>query len=573
MLSLLFCANLLFSGTDLIKSTDGGRTWIDIDPGLPQLGIVDLQIALNGSRLYALAVTDTPRGPRDWGAGRRDYIVLSSLDSGRSWRELEPFRVSAAGFAVMAIAPSDPETVYVAIERTNDSAIWPYDRVHTILKSTDGGRTAIALAGADEVLNLTNRFKFCSPFEPPSAAAFLAVHPTSSTRLFWEAECWVGDDILYSGFLSSADAGSTWQLSWKIGLTQLLAEPDDPSLLYARHHETLQRDGFHLVKSTDGGNEWSFKLPDVSYFTMNPADPAVFLASKTDGTLWMSADRAETWDQLGNWLPFDRMVIHPGKPSVVLAQAPALLRPGISTGDIFKSRDGGASWTVLPTGLDGFSFVFDPSDPDTIYGISAKRVEARLRPPYIRNLAGGSTFSPGSLFSVYGEDLADLVTFDGQPADLLFISRRQINGRIPNGLKPGEVAVEILREPSEGPAQLDRQSIMLSPAPAPVIIPDSSGAPRPFHLDSGQPVTDTDPALPGERIGVYSTGLGEPATSYVQFWPTDRPSAFYPVLFANPVAAQPGVYEVGIEVPRTLGQGSYLLLFWGGRNFARLPTR
>ena len=32
-LVLLFSPNPLFSGTPLIKSTDGGRTWIDIDPG------------------------------------------------------------------------------------------------------------------------------------------------------------------------------------------------------------------------------------------------------------------------------------------------------------------------------------------------------------------------------------------------------------------------------------------------------------------------------------------------------------------------------------------------------------
>ena len=55
-LALLFGANLLFSGTPLIKSTDGGRTWTDIDPGLPHQGIVDLQIAPDSSRLYALTV-------------------------------------------------------------------------------------------------------------------------------------------------------------------------------------------------------------------------------------------------------------------------------------------------------------------------------------------------------------------------------------------------------------------------------------------------------------------------------------------------------------------------------------
>ena len=42
---VLFTGNLLFSGTPLIKSADGGRSWIHIDPGAPYQGVADLQIA------------------------------------------------------------------------------------------------------------------------------------------------------------------------------------------------------------------------------------------------------------------------------------------------------------------------------------------------------------------------------------------------------------------------------------------------------------------------------------------------------------------------------------------------
>ena len=85
-------------------------------------------------------------------------------------------------------------------------------------------------------------------------------------------------------------------------------------------------------------------------------------------------------------------------------------------------------------------------------------------------------------------------------------------------------------------------------------------------------MTDANPAAPGERIVVYATGLGESQSSrYVHFWPSDRPGLVHPVLFAEP--DQPGVYRVGARCPRSLGTGSYLLLFWGGRNFARLEVR
>jgi len=585
ILALLFGANLLFSGTPLIKSADGGRTWIDIDPGLPHQGVMDLQIAPDGSRLYALTVTQVHVGP--FGGERRDYSVLSSSDAGRTWQELEPLRVTRAGFANMALAPSDPQTVYVASEDYDLGGSFRWSWV--LRSSTDGGRTAATLTPKEEVLR---------PIMGPGLLWFrpepLTVHPAISTTIFLGLLWYWDFDGLYFGTLSSADGGGVWQLSPKIGFTQFQAEPGEPSTLYARHvdpYENPYAPKRHVAKSTDGGKEWSLKLSEVSSFALDPRDPAVLLASKNDGSLWKSTDRAETWEHLGNWLPFaqvgldagravDRLVIHPTKPSLVLAQAPALVQDGLNTGDIFKSQNGGATWTVLPTGMDGFSFVFDPRDPDTIYGISEKRREPRLRPPYIRNLAGGSVLAPGSLFSIYGEDLAGGVTFNGQPADLLFVSHRQINGQVPVGLKPGAVVVEVLRERSSpmprgrgGPAQVDRQSITLSPVAMPVILHDSSGAPHVYHLDSGRRIADADPAAPGERIAVYAEGLGAPETRYVQFWPTDRPATVHPVLFAEPVADQPGVYRVGIELPRSLGASSYLLLFWGGRNFARLEVR
>jgi hypothetical protein len=140
------------------------------------------------------------------------------------------------------------------------------------------------------------------------------------------------------------------------------------------------------------------------------------------------------------------------------------------------------------------------------------------------------------------------------------------------GLKPGAAVVEVLRQPANGPSEVDRQFITLSSFPTPVILHDSSGAPLIYHQDSGQPVTDANPARAGERIVVYCAGLGEPETRYVQFWPTGRPGVVHPVLFAEPVADQPSVYRVGMEVPPSPGTGSYLLLFWGGRNFARLQV-
>jgi uncharacterized protein (TIGR03437 family) len=576
-LALLLGANPMIAGTPLIKSTDGGRTWLDIDPGPAHQGIIQLQIS--GSRLYALTVTRTEAPPFDQ---LGDFSVLSSSDGGQTWRTLDLLGVTR-GFAAMAVASSDPETLYVTrggLGRTiTDGA------TITLARSTDGGATVNEIESAEEALRPFNTYPaWCSP-----KPVFLGVHPALAATLFMAFDC-SGDSMdPFHAFILSRDGGLNWfansSLGWlntlrgggarkpDLAVTRLLADPREPSLVYAVNRGS---DGkFHFAKSSDEGDSWSTPLlRNVASAALHPRDPAVLLASKHDGSLWKSNDRAETWQHLGNWLPFDRIVIHPAKDAVILAQAPAVLHQGINTGEIFKSQDGGATWSVIPTGMDGFSFVFDPANPDIIYGISERRVGVRLRPPYLRNLAGGSTLAPASLFAVYGEDLAGQVTFNGITADLLFASRRQINGRVPIGLKPGEVVVEVLREPAGAPAIVDRQPINLSFSPAPVILHDSAGRPNLYHQENGRRITDVDPAFPGELIVLYCTGLGEAqASAFVQFWPMEQPSAVQRALFAEPVADQPGVFRVGIEVPATLRPGSHLLLFWGGRNFARLEVR
>ena len=112
---------------------------------------------------------------------------------------------------------------------------------------------------------------------------------------------------------------------------------------------------------------------------------------------------------------------------------------------------------------------------------------------------------------------------------------------------------------------MDRQTVVLSDS-APVILPDAPV----LHADGLRPVTAADPARPGERIVVYATGLGKSVAA--QIWPTDRPIDVQQVAYVKPLQERAGVFEVGLELPQSLGEGSYLLLFWGGRNFARLPV-
>jgi hypothetical protein len=98
-------------------------------------------------------------------------------------------------------------------------------------------------------------------------------------------------------------------------------------------------------------------LHDIALAAVGPRDAGILLAGKVDGSLWRSADRGESWDQLGAWLPFERLFLHPARESLVLGQAAALIHQPLGTGEILRSEDRGSTWSVTPTGLDGFSFV------------------------------------------------------------------------------------------------------------------------------------------------------------------------------------------------------------------------
>ena len=310
--------------------------------------------------------------------------------------------------AAIAMTPADPETLYVAYGRTNKET-GDLGREHTILRTTDGGRTAVQLRGADNVLlgntasgplfGPVDLNSYCSQFIylPNIATGFLAVHPAISTRVFWGLECAVEYDGIHSGFISSADAGNSWQLSWKIGLKQLVVDPRDPATLYAKHQETYARARGHLAKSADGGNEWSIKLSGVLSFALNPHDPSVLLASNeaaacgSPPTGLKAGSSSATGCRSTGW-----SFIQPNPP---LCSRKLLVIRAISS----RASDGGATWTVFPTGMDGFSFVFIRTIPTRSTESRRKGSEARLQPPYSSKSGGAIDAVAGLALLLYGE--------------------------------------------------------------------------------------------------------------------------------------------------------------------------
>jgi hypothetical protein len=96
----------LFSG--LVKSTDGGDSWKEVDFGMPDVRLfVD-----RSSRVTALAID--PHSNTVYAAAGR--MMLKSVDGGASWIDVNarPDTSSGNGIETLAIDPRDPNTLYAA---------------------------------------------------------------------------------------------------------------------------------------------------------------------------------------------------------------------------------------------------------------------------------------------------------------------------------------------------------------------------------------------------------------------------------------------------------------------------
>jgi photosystem II stability/assembly factor-like uncharacterized protein len=253
--------------------------------------------------------------------------------------------------------------------------------------------------------------------------------------------------IVNHGVFRSEDAGRMWS-PINDGLTDLRVlnlaiNPDNPSTLYASTGLELDGSPDHggIFRSRDGGASWqklSGSPGDAAALAVLPGAPPTVLAGYFGG-VYVSTDEGTTWKQtfyygvhtltpvpgrpnsvflggLGtfesvgdvrlstsrglDWtlLPFPRdytigaIAVAPSDPSVVYAGK-------VSWGGVFRSRDGGASWTSASEGLSSrtvLSLAVDPRRPEFVYAGTLNGV--------YRSTDGGNRWTP------YSEGLDDFVT-------------------------------------------------------------------------------------------------------------------------------------------------------------------
>ena len=251
----------------------------------------------------AVAVVGDPAKREVFYFGSVNGGVWKTTNGGTSWANITDGKSSISSVGAIAIAPSDPNVIYVGGGEADLREDWTYG--DGMYRSTDAGVTWSHL-GLDDAHHI----------------ARIAVDPRDPDRVLVAALGHASGHNPTRGVYRTEDGGKTWKrvlfLDDSTGAIDVAIDPSNPRIAYASMWH-MQRTpwGFTagggrsgLWKSTDGGDTWT-------ELTFNPGIPKNPL-----GRIGISVSRSAPHRLYAN------------------IESP----PEDSTGGIFRSDDAGATW-------------------------------------------------------------------------------------------------------------------------------------------------------------------------------------------------------------------------------------
>ncbi|MBU2553589.1 MAG: hypothetical protein KKF98_03955, partial [Bacteroidetes bacterium] len=319
----------------ILKSTDGGQTWKNINNGILNYAAVSglVMHPENPNILYACTGKWSPFF--DY-AEDQHGAVYKTTDGGDNWVKVyEGVEGEGNTFTTLNINPANPEIVYAT-------------RDQFFAKSTDGGKTWTETRNGP-------------PNENAGGTIDIEIHHENPETIYIDAYA--------GGVFKSEDGGETWRdaskgYSGAIVYDIALLNVNNPSYVITATHNGI-------YKSNDGGTTWEAYGGAGStpgYLAVNPINSnEIMLGDRGDWAIRKSVDCGKTWyDVLGPFqlitrrLEDERMcnkiVYAPTNPNVVYA--------GFSIGGheielvqkkgpgVYKSINGGESWVSQNNGLE-----------------------------------------------------------------------------------------------------------------------------------------------------------------------------------------------------------------------------
>ncbi|KAA1244651.1 T9SS type A sorting domain-containing protein [Aquimarina sp. RZ0] len=217
----------------------------------------------------------------------------------------------------------------VTFNPTNPNEIWVGAAGGGIWRSDDAGATWIPKG--DQIPNLT--------------VSDIVFHPTNPDIIYLASGDFDGRFNPSIGVLKSTDHGESWQIT---GLnyeqkdfqliSHLLIDPTNPNTIFATSVAGI-------FKSIDGGANWELKngttvFNDIVY---KEGSSSVLFATSIDTEFYISTDNGENWTSSSVGLSAAGF----GRLDIATTTSDPEFIIGINANSVFKSIDGGMSWSVI----------------------------------------------------------------------------------------------------------------------------------------------------------------------------------------------------------------------------------
>ena len=387
-------------------SADGGETWLNRSEGLPDVPMTAAVFA--GERMLV-------------GGGQlidgSQAGLFGSSDEGASWTALHDQTWPISAVTDIAVVSDDAEVLLVAtdgggINRSEDGgASWtigvggssglPARSVHVsheedapimigvtshgIFRSTDGGSSFHAASVGMAELALTSIH--ANPLDPDEIAVSYQGYNNG-------------------GVMTTTDGGAHWRQEAVLPsrYTRVRFSPDGTLYALANGPTTVAPEGLYR---READMTWRHLGPDqgpafesdlsVLAFGSSAADH-IWLGGADHGVegneqvTWFSPDRGQTWQKVfeeGDYRLTTDLVVVPGTDDLVVVAAYDD-RSGSNAGGARVSRDGGATWADVSSGLGSFlrvpQLALSPDVPGAVM------------------LGGWTSWSGGGLFELAVED-------------------------------------------------------------------------------------------------------------------------------------------------------------------------
>jgi photosystem II stability/assembly factor-like uncharacterized protein len=295
----------------------------------------------------------------------------STLWAGMKYRMIGPFRGGRVT-AVTGVA-SQPRTFYMG---STGGGVWKTTDAGVTWDNVSDGYFAVASMGALDVADSDPNVVYAG---------------TGSSKI--RSNVSIG-----RGIYKSTDAGRTWTFVGLEHVGQIATvriNPTNPDIVYvaAVGNPFVPNVDRGVFRTTDGGTTWKKVLylsdstgaadvelqpgnPNVVFATMwhGQRKPWTIVSGALEGGIYKSTDGGDTWSKLGGGLPdglFGRanVAISNALPSRIYALIEA--NPG---GGLYRSEDGGATWALIDGDHALWTRPFyyntlavDPNNADVVY--------------------------------------------------------------------------------------------------------------------------------------------------------------------------------------------------------------